>query len=219
MISLLLFGFGFVAGWLHGQGKLIPWVAGVAGKARGVVLGSRPAPRDQVIPDAKMIAEVSPPPANKPISAGKAVANVLGFFGGLLTWCARNPIVAIGLIVLALWMVMGAPFGFGKSKSELRLEREIAEANARVAEFETSIAELSAQLAENSVNDRRRVDRIVSDANEELDHAVEAVDPSALYDVYRSAYDSVWLDRAPASESNPATREPDTVRGAPSNPA
>lgn len=208
---------GFVLAFLAGVvfASFLPdsfrdWVRGVAGKARGFALGAAPA---------RTLTEVSPPPANKPINAGKAIANVLGFFGNLLAWIAKHPVPAIGLVLLALFLVFGAPScsPFGKSRGELRLEREIAEANTRIAEFEASIGALSGQLAENTERDRHRVTTIITQANEEIDNAVEAVDPSALYDVYRRSYDGVWLDLASPGESDSATRRPDTVRGAPPN--
>lgn len=84
--------------------------------------------------------------------------NVLGFFVGLIGWAAKNPIAVLALAILALWLVVGASCSgpFGKSRGELRLERELAEANARVAEHEARLGELARDLAVNTERDRTR---------------------------------------------------------------
>ena len=156
--------------------------------------------------------------------------NLLGFAGGFFGFLLRSwqPILfVIGALVVwnfanSVWRFASCPLGkpgilwcVGQSNDEAALENE--RANTRVAELEARVGALSAQLAENSANDRRRVDRIVSEANEDIDNAVEAVDPDLLYDVYRRSYDSVWNDVA-SREPDPAPSRPDRLPGAAANP-
>lgn len=243
MIALLALGFGFVLGTLHGQGKLFPWVRGAAGKARGVVFGLRPAPiashktalssdTDHLMGHSDPMGgpEVSPTPPKNPIRVGEALKNLLGFARGFLGFILRywQPIlfVIVALVVWnfanSVWRFASCPMGkpgllwcVGQTDDSAALEME--RINTQVAELEARVGALSGQLAENTARDQRRVDRIISQADQDITNAVEAVDPSELYSVYRRAYDSVWDDLAQGS-ADPAPSRPDRLPGAPANP-
>lgn len=189
----------FVLGKLTGEGKLSwNWVRGAAGKARDAVLGLRPVAS---VGDNLSRTEVSPPPANKPISAGKAIANVLGFFGGLLAWMAKNPVLAIGLVVLAAFLLFGAPScsPFGKSKGELRLEREIADAELRTQETLRERDEAIAAIRLDTARTLQQIRLESQRGHDEIaaatpDHE-EPLDPE-LVAAWRDALDRLCVPRA-----------------------
>lgn len=233
MSVILAFLFGCVAGSLVTQ--YWPWVRGALGAARDRVFGARPA-RAEPTPTQELVAAANATtrtPA-KPVNWTRALSNILGFFGKLIGWCIQHPILAVAalvLIVVVVWRPFApvidfvrCPFGgagilwCSQTKAELREALKDERDNTRIAELEARVGALSAQLAENSANDRRRVDRIVAQANEDIDNAVEAVDPDQLYRVYRDAYDRVWNDLSPADEPNPAPRGSDQVRRADGSP-
>lgn len=195
--------------------KISRWVRGTWGRVSGAVFGRPPARAvavTKISPEAPAVTETARPR----IDFGRAVANVTGFVTGLVGFLVRywKPIalVLLALFILGLMRGCSLPFDWGKSKGELRLERELAEANTRLAQHETRLSELSRDLAVNSERDRSRVSTIISQANEDIDNAVEAVDPEQLYRVYRDAYDSVWLDLSPTREPNSAPRGSNQVR-------
>jgi hypothetical protein len=217
MIGLILFGFGFVLGMLHGQGKLIPWVRGAAGKARDVAFGPRPAARadDSATAQTEMASpEVSPTPPKNPIRAWKAIGNILAFFGGLLAWAAKNPVAVLALAVLALWLTVGASCSgpFGKSKDALRLEREIAEMNETIRAHEARVSELSRDLAVNTERDRTRRTQVITQAQQEIEDATAEVDPEAQYAAYVRGYICVLDPRACANSADPAPSRTPPVR-------
>lgn len=212
----------FVLGDLKGQGKL-NWVRGAAGKARDVAFGPRPAARadDSATAQTEMASpEVSPTPPKNPIRAWKAIGNILAFFGGLLAWAAKNPVAVIALIVLALWLTVGASCAgpFGKSRGELRLERELAEANARVAEHEARLGQIARDLAVNTERDRTRRTQVIAQAEQEIEDAAAQVDPRALSDAYESRYLCVLDPSTCAGGANPAPSGPAPMRGAGAGP-
>ena len=219
-------------GWLHGQGKLIPWVRGVAGKARDAVLGSRPASDlkcqsgassgDELSP-----VEVSPTPPKNPIRINQAVKNIVGFLAGLARHWQLILCIIVAVVIWntahSIWRFASCPMGkpgilwcVGRQDSAAALENE--RINTQVAELEARVGALSAQLAENTSNDRRRVDHVIAEANQELAHAVETDDFEGAYSVYRRAYDGVWNDIEPTREPNPAARGPDPLPSAIASP-
>ncbi len=208
----------FVLGDLKGQGKL-NWVRGAAGKARGVVLGSRPAPRAPTTANSAAV-EVSPTPPKNPIRAGQAAKNILAFLGGLLAWMAKNPVLAIGLVLLAAFLLLGPPScsPFGKSRGELRLEREIAEARAEVHQLEARMGELSRDLAVNTERDRTRRSQVITQAQQEIEHAAAQVDPEALGAAYERRYLCVLDASTCPGSADPAPSGPPAVRGAGAGP-
>ena len=196
----------FVLGDLKGQGKL-NWVRGAAGKARGVVFGLRPAPADQVSADTKMIAEVSPTPPKNPIRAGQALKNILGFFVGLIGWAAKNPVAVLALAVLALWLTVGASCAgpFGKSRGELRLEREIAE---REAQFQETLRERDEAITAIRTETARTLQQIRLESQRGHDAIAaatpeheEEIDP-ALVAAFRDALDGLCVPRADGTRSD-----------------
>ena len=209
IVTLGAFFAGVVVGAYNSE-LIKGWVRGAWRR----VAGAQKAAPASVSPTAELMAAANAATRSAPretVSWGQALGNILAFFGGVLAWMARNPVLAIGLVLLVAFLLFGrscSPFEFGKSRGELRLERQIAEANTRIAEHEAALGALSARLSENTARDARRVDRIIANANEELDHAVQAVDPDAVYRAYRAGYDSVWNDLS--FEGGPDTDPPRT---------
>lgn len=222
ILWLIACGFCFVAGQLHGQGKLFPWVRGAAGKARELALGVAPArtPRqaslaptptpneamgDLMGDPAEKPIEVSPTPPKNPIRAGQALKNILAFIGGLLAWMAKNPIVAIGLVLLACLLVFGLPFGLGKSKGELRLEREIAE---REAQFQETLRERDEAITAIRTETARTLQQIRLESQRGHDAIAaatpeheEEIDP-ALVAAFRDALDGLCVPRADGTRAD-----------------
>ena len=195
----------FVLGDLKGQGKL-NWVRGAAGKARGVVLGSRPAPRAPTTANSAAV-EVSPTPPKNPIRAGQALKNILGFFVGLIGWAAKNPVAVLALAVLALWLVVGASCSgpFGKSRDALRLEREIAE---REAQFQETLRERDEAIAAIRTETARTLQQIRLESQRGHDAIAaatpeheEEIDP-ALVAAFRDALDGLCVPRADGTRAD-----------------
>lgn len=188
----------FVLGDLKGQGKLFPWVRGVAGKARDVFAGVRPA---------RTLTEVSPIPPKNPIRAGQAVKNIVGFLAGLIAWIARNPVLAVGLIVLALFLLLGPPScsPFGKSRGELRLEREIAQ---REAQFQETLRERDEAITEIRTETARTLQQIRLESQRGHDAIAaatpeheEPIDPN-LVAAFRDALDGLCVPRADGTRAD-----------------
>lgn len=195
----------FVLGDLKGQGKL-NWVRGAAGKARGVVLGSRPAPRAPTTANSAAV-EVSPTPPKNPIRAGQSLKNILGFFVGLIGWAAKNPVAVLALAVLALWLVVGASCSgpFGKSRDALRLEREIAE---REAQFQETLRERDEAITAIRTETARTLQQIRLESQRGHDAIAaatpeheEEIDP-ALVAAFRDALDGLCVPRADGTRSD-----------------
>jgi hypothetical protein len=195
----------FVLGDLKGQGKL-NWVRGAAGKARGVVLGSRPAPRAPTTANSAAV-EVSPTPPKNPIRAGQALKNILGFFVGLIGWAAKNPVAVLALAVLALWLTVGASCSgpFGKSRDALRLEREIAE---REAQFQETLRERDEAITAIRTETARTLQQIRLESQRGHDAIAaatpeheEPIDP-ALVAAFRDALDGLCVPRADGTRAD-----------------
>lgn len=211
------------------------WVRGVAGKARGLVLGAAPASNvppskedsspasTAFVPD-KGRDKVSPSPPNKPIERhrfwtavsafGRGIANVIGF-------ALKHPVLLIGIALVAFWLIAGsscARLPFGKSNDALRIERELAEANATVRAHEARLAELSRDLAVNTERDRNRRAQVVAQTEQEIENAAAQVDPFALSDAYERGYVCMLDASACASRSDPAPSRSAPVRGASADP-
>lgn len=142
-------------------------------------------------------------------SIGTALKNVGGFFLAAFAWCCKNPVAAIGLALLILFLLMGrgcSPFEFGKSKGELRLERELAEANARVLEIENERDAEIAQVARDVAVIRAQI-RIASQrGHDEIAAAApanEAPIAPELVSAFRSSLDRLCVQRADGSLPNP----------------
>lgn len=195
----------FVLGDLKGQGKL-NWVRGAAGKARGVVLGSRPAPRAPTTANSAAV-EVSPTPPKNPIRAGQALKNILGFFVGLIGWAAKNPVAVLALAVLALWLTVGASCSgpFGKSRDALRLERELAE---REAQFQETLRERDEAITAIRTETARTLQQIRLESQRGHDAIAaatpeheEPIDP-ALVAAFRDALDGLCVPRADGTRAD-----------------
>ena len=203
----------FVLGDLKGQGKL-NWVRGAAGKARDVAFGLRPAAAAGHIEPAKADngshmaqSEVSPTPPKNPIRAGQAVKNIVGFLAGLIAWIARNPVLAVGLIVLALFLLLGPPScsPFGKSRGELRLEREIAQ---REAQFQETLRERDEAITEIRTETARTLQQIRLESQRGHDAIAaatpeheEPIDPN-LVAAFRDALDGLCVPRADGTRAD-----------------
>ena len=224
ILWLIACGFCFVAGQLHGQGKLFPWVRGAAGKARELALGVAPArtPRqaslaptptpneamgDLMGDPAEKPIEVSPTPPKNPIRAGQALKNILGFFVGLIGWAAKNPVAVLALAVLALWLTVGASCSgpFGKSRDALRLERELAE---REAQFQETLRERDEAITAIRTETARTLQQIRLESQRGHDAIAaatpeheEEIDP-ALVAAFRDALDGLCVPRADGTRSD-----------------
>ena len=203
----------FVLGDLKGQGKL-NWVRGAAGKARDVAFGLRPAAAAGHIEPAKADngshmaqSEVSPTPPKNPIRAGQALKNILAFIGGLLAWAAKNPVAVLALAVLALWLTVGASCSgpFGKSRGELRLEREIAE---REAQFQETLRERDEAITAIRTETARTLQQIRLESQRGHDAIAaatpeheEEIDP-ALVAAFRDALDGLCVPRADGTRAD-----------------
>lgn len=209
--------------------KVQGWVRGVAGKARGLVLGAAPASNvpsskedsspasTAFIPD-KGRDEVSPSPPNKPI---EAIKGFLAGVGNMASFVIRHPVLLIGIALVAFWLIAGsscARLPFGKSNDALRIERELAEANATVKAHEARLAELSRDLAVNTERDRNRRAQVVAQTEQEIENAAAQVDPFALSDAYERGYVCMLDASACASRSDPAPSRSAPVRGASADP-
>lgn len=182
------------------------WVRGAWGWAWGRVGTRAPAPA---------MAVASAPT----VSVAKAAFNLAGAFGAAVGFVMRRPLLCLGLALLLFWLLAGrscSPFGleFGKSRGELRLEREIAETNARVAEHEARLAEVSRDLAVNTERDRGRRAVVIAEAEQELDDAAAQLDPQTLHSVYSTRYLCVLDPSACPDSPNPPASGPPRVRGA-----
>lgn len=217
-------------------GRALKNILGFLRPARGVVTkGAKSADRlqpeenhnsnadlDSNTGDVTIASEVSPTPPKNPVNPLKLAGEAWKFI-----WHWRHFIVA-GILFAIAWGFMHkvvsfvtCPFGgilwCASDNDDAALENE--RTNTRVAELESQVGALSAQLAENSANDRRRVDHVIAEANQELAHAVEADDFEGAYSIYRRAYDGVWNDLdEPTGEPDPAARGPEPLPRAIASP-
>lgn len=198
------------------------WVRGVAGKARGLVLGAAPAPVSEIRASAHNVdlsqsdhsPEVRPTPPNKNIQIGRALANVAGFL-----WRWKWAIIAALIFTLLVGLMRGCagPLDFGKSRGQIALERELAEANAEVRKHERDLSDFATGLAERTYRDRDRAAAAVENAEQELSNAVEQDDFDAMYRAYRAGYDGpngVWAQPSGDDRPNPAPSRSDGMHSA-----
>lgn len=185
------------------------WVRGAVGGTRGQ---ARAAPASTAKPS---------------ISVGKLVTGLATGAVNLTAFVVRNPVLCIGLILVAMWLILGSgcvrfPFGdLGKSRDTLRAELKEARANTELAEHEASVARKASELAEDTHEDRTRVRIAIARAEEEIEDAVEQDDFEALYRAYRAGYDGpggVWFDIPAPDRSNPPAGGPAFVPGLASSP-
>lgn len=198
----IFFALGFGAGVLCPDG-FRDWVRGAVGWAREKVLGAAPAPAVMVAaaPSSEPPAEVRPARPNKPIKTTTAIKNIFAFFGGLVAWVAKRPVLAIGLVLLAAFLLLGPPScsPFGRSADALRLERELAEQEARtqeqLRERDKAIAAIRSQTARQLTQIRLESQRghdAIADATPEHE---EPIDPG-LVAAWRDSLDRLCVARA-----------------------
>lgn len=224
MISFLLsllFHAGLILLGAYNSNRLKKWVRDGVGWARGRVFARAPAV-NTLAAEVPFVASLSSPPmdehpknegfARQNIPWGRALSNIASFFAGVFAWALKHPILTLGLILLALYMAFGLPFGFGKSRGELRLERDLARAETEIAQHETNVASRGTVLAERTLNDARRRDRIIEEAKEDIDDAVSQADFDALHNLYAERYRELWHDYSSAGEPDPPARRSDPVR-------
>lgn len=198
------------------------WVRGVAGKAWGAFFGARPAQNSnrqdnrQVFPEvgknpvANQASEQEFQPEKKPENWGRALTNILGFF---LRYWQPIVLVIIAVVIISAFRGCSLPFD-GKSKDALRLERELAEANTRLAQHETRLGELSRDLAVNTERDARRRATVIAQAEQEIEDATAQVDAQAQHGAYVRGYLCVLDTRACEGGADPAPSGTAPVRGA-----
>lgn len=186
--------------------KISRWVRGAWGSVSGAVMGSPPARAatltevEAPITDREKI-EILPSGKKAKVDWGRAAGNILAFFTGLVAWIVKHPIAAAGIAVLILWLVVGASCSvpFGKSKGELRLERELAQAETRMQqrlnERNQDIAELRAEarsLREQIRTNGQRGRDAIAAATPEHE---EPLDPG-LVAAWRDGLDGLCVPRA-----------------------
>lgn len=171
MLVLLAFCFGCVAGSLTTQ----HWakIRRAGGAALAVVAGTPPAPAAQNLKQ-----------------AAPTIGTVLKNFGQFFGWCFRNwiPIVGVCALLFLIAMAKGCsvpgPFHV-KSKEELRLEAEIAVANAAttelrrqrdlaIADAEREAALRQAQIAVISAQGRNEIAEATPEHEEPIDPGLSA---------------------------------------------
>ncbi len=152
-------------------------------------------------------------PPNNPIRL-PSIGAVLAWFW---KWKAPILIVSAALFVFALMRGCSIPF-IGKSRDTLQAELKVERANVAVAEHEARLAQRAGELALETERDAARVDRVIAEAEQEIEDAVEADDFDRLYDAYRRAYGSVWDDLG-EGRSDPNAGGAAPVRGARSHSA
>lgn len=236
--------FGVLAGLILGQFLPIQvrsWAWGLADWVRGRFTRSAPAvvtknaksdirlqneryqrveppgnPGGLNLQNARSSSEVSPPPPNKPIRWGKAIANI-GSFIWRWKWAL---LVLVLFIAFSAWRAGAwSPFDlFGPSKAELRFEAAAARAEAAARQAEAALAGFAAERAEQTHRAERRVSQAVSQAQQDITDAAQAIDPDALYGVYADAYRSLRPDHSNQGDAHPPPFGPDRVRGAGANP-
>lgn len=234
MIGLILFGFGFVLGMLHGQGKLIPWVRGAAGKARELALGVAPArtPRqaslaptptpneamgDLMGDPAEKPIEVSPTPPKNPINPLKVLGEV-----GKFLWHWRHFIVA-GILALIVWRVLAPVVSFaacplGPGILWCANKEKIDEsADEAAREHETDVATEAVDLAGRTHNNIDHAERAAARGQQDIEDAIANLPPNVseadfadLDRMYRDAYLGVYSLRA--DDADPGARRPEPVR-------
>jgi hypothetical protein len=159
--------------------------------------------------------EVRPVRPNKPIQIGRALANLASFL-----WRWKWAILVVCFFSLAVGLMRGCagPLDFGKSRGQIALERELAEANAAVKEHEARLAELSRDLAVNTERDRARRAAAIAEAEQDISNAESQVDPDALYDAYERGYLCLLDPSACPGGGDPAPRRVAPMRGAGADP-
>jgi hypothetical protein len=159
-------------------------------------------------------AEVIAQRPNKPIgpslteagaNLARAAANLLRAAGKALAFAVKHPVLALGLALVVFWLLAGSPtpFGWGKSKGELRLEAELARVQTELAQHETGLANLATSLSERTNRVREHARTVVQEAQTEIASAVDADDFTLLYSAYERNYRRVLAYDEPASGANP----------------
>jgi hypothetical protein len=146
-------------------------------------------------------------PPNNPIRL-PSIAAVFAWF-----WKWKAPILALAAFLFVFSLMRGCSIPFiGKSRDTLQAELKVERANVAVAEHEARLAQRAGELALETEQDARRVDRVIAQAEQEIEDAVEADDFDRLYDAYRRAYGSVWDDLG-EGRPDPDAGGPERVRG------
>lgn len=146
-----------------------------------------------------------PRPARNVPTIGTVLSNLGQFFG----WCLRHwkliGIVLFAVFVLFTMRSCGDYFGLGKSKGELRLERELAEANARVLEIENERDAEIAQVARDVAVIRAQI-RIASQRGQDEIAAAAPANEAPIDDglaaAFHDALDGLCIQRADGSLAN-----------------
>jgi len=178
-------------------------------RAWGAVVGVA---RKRAAPAAPVSAKSTlTPPAQTPPNNPIRLPSIASVFAWCWKYRALIVVVSAGLFVFGLLRGCSLPF-FGKSRDTLQAELKVERANVAVAEHEARLAQRAGELALETERDAARVDRVIAQAEQEIEDAVEADDFDRLYDAYRRAYGSVWDDLE--SSPDPAPRRAAPVPGA-----
>lgn len=148
-------------------------------------------------------------PPNKSIDLGAVLARF---------WKWKAPLLALAAFLFMFGLLRGWSL-FGPSRDTLRAELKEARADNEVLVHEAALEKLAGEVALETERDAARVDRVIQEAEQEIEDAVEADDFDRLYRGYRRAYDGVWSDLAPAGSPDPNTGRAAPVRGARSHTA
>ncbi|GIK48049.1 MAG: hypothetical protein BroJett013_07460 [Alphaproteobacteria bacterium] len=156
-------------------------------------------------------------PAAPPISSppnGEAPPIRTGNSTLAFLWKAKAPILflAIFVLVVSLWRGWDPLDWITTSKDELRAELKDARADTDVARFETKLANRATELADDTNRDRSRRERVIAEAEQEIEDAVSQADFDRLYLAYRRAYDGVWRPSGSSDGADPGESGPAPVR-------
>lgn len=145
----------------------------------------------------------APDPARSVPDAGQVVA---------FLWKAKWLILILTVFVVVVGTMRGCSPPFAKSRDTLRAELKDARADTDVARFETKLANRATELADDTNRDRSRRERVIAEAEQEIEDAVSQADFDRLYLAYRRAYDGVWRPSGSSDGADPGESGPAPVR-------
>jgi len=148
-------------------------------------------------------------PAFGQTSPNKPIGALIGAFGAQLAGLPWLRLAAIPLVIGAIFGIVTYIEHRGADREKIKRERE----NVIVAEHERDVSDLAAKLGIETEQDARRVDRVIAQAEQEIEDAVEADDFDRLYRAYELGVCGVLSYPECADSSDPAPRRAAPVLG------